>query len=104
MTLELLKNTKERQDWTSYNMQLRLRDFASVIEGDHAMRAGDIGRVMNMWKRWSIMVQGSTGLSHYAIHLPRFILILKKYLPFKLAKAIKHSPSFLLGKGRPLGC
>lgn len=37
------------------------------------------------------MAQGISGLSHYAIHLPRFITILEKNLPKTLAKAIKHS-------------
>lgn len=88
---DALKESKEKQYWTIYNMQLRLRDFASIIEGDNAMRDGDIGRVIRMWKRWSIMAQGVSGLSHYAIHLPRFITILEKNLPKNLAKAIKHS-------------
>ncbi|POW01479.1 hypothetical protein PSHT_12515 [Puccinia striiformis] len=33
------------------NFLLRLRDFASIVECDRAMRAGDIGRVINMWIR-----------------------------------------------------
>lgn len=66
-------------------MQLQLQDFASNVEGDNVMQAGEITRVMNMW------VLGLTGLSHYAIHLPRFILILESYLANRLAKAIKHS-------------
>lgn len=88
---DALKESKKNQDWTIYNMQLRLRDFASIVEADNAMRDGDIGRVMRMWKRWAIMAQGLSGLSHYAIHLPRFITILEKNLPKNLAKAIKHS-------------
>jgi hypothetical protein len=68
-----------------------LRDLATVVEADHAMRAGDIGRLMSMWKRWSIFAQGINGLSHYALHLPWYILILEEYLPKKLAKVIKHS-------------
>ncbi|POW16051.1 hypothetical protein PSTT_01570 [Puccinia striiformis] len=35
------------------NLLLRLRDFASIVECDRAMRAGDIGRVINMWNRWA---------------------------------------------------
>lgn len=86
-----LKRSKDAKDWTIYNMQLRLRDFGSVVECDNAMHDGDIGRVMRMWKRWAIMAQGMSGLSHYAIHLPRFITILEKNLPKNLSKAIKHS-------------
>ncbi|POW09948.1 hypothetical protein PSTT_06396 [Puccinia striiformis] len=36
------------------NFLLRLRDFASIVECDRAMRAGDIGRVINMWIRCGI--------------------------------------------------
>ncbi|PLW42680.1 hypothetical protein PCASD_08481 [Puccinia coronata f. sp. avenae] len=32
------------------NLQLRLLDFASIVEANAAMKAGDIGRVMYMWK------------------------------------------------------
>lgn len=91
LSFDALKESKKNKDWTIYNMQLRLRDFGTIVECDNAMRQGDIGRVMRMWKRWSIMAQGISGLSHYAIHLPRFITILEKNLPKTLAKAIKHS-------------
>ncbi|KAH9808174.1 hypothetical protein DFH28DRAFT_1196946 [Melampsora americana] len=90
-SIESLEASYKSGDWTLYNLRLRLRDFASIIEGDQAMRAGDIGRTIQMWKRWAVMAQGIKGLSHYAIHLPRFILILQKFLPPKIAKAIKHS-------------
>lgn len=90
-TVDSLETSSQTGDWTLYNLRLRLRDFASIVEGDHAMRAGDIGRTMSMWKRWALMAQGLKGLSHYAIHLPRFILILEKFLPPKIAKSIKHS-------------
>lgn len=42
-TVPSLKNQAQAEDWTLYNLQLRLRDFASIVEGDQAMRAGDIG-------------------------------------------------------------
>lgn len=90
-TVSSLKDSSQTGDWTLYNLRLRLRDFASVVEGDQAMRAGDIGRVLLMWKQWAVMAQGLKGISHYAIHLPKFILMLDKYLPCKIAKAIKHS-------------
>lgn len=91
LTRDSLNDCSKTGDWTMYNMHLRLRDFATIVEGDQAMRAGDIGRVFLMWKRWAVMAQGVSGLSHYAIHLPRFILILEKYLPKDLARAIRHS-------------
>lgn len=86
-----IRTSSQMNDGALYNMRLRLRDFATVIEADKAMRAGDIGRLMSMWKHWSIISQGLTGLSHYALHLPRYILILEEYLPKNLARVIKHS-------------
>ncbi|OAV92777.1 hypothetical protein PTTG_27538 [Puccinia triticina 1-1 BBBD Race 1] len=73
------------------NTLLWLRDFATIIECDHAMRAGDIGRVLNMWKRWTVMAHGIKGLNNYAIYLPRMILLLTKVLPSGLAKTLLHS-------------
>ncbi|PLW13822.1 hypothetical protein PCANC_19397 [Puccinia coronata f. sp. avenae] len=32
------------------NLMLRLSDFTTNVEGNAAMKSGDIGRVMNMWK------------------------------------------------------
>lgn len=90
-TSESLQRAADAKDWTLYNLQLRLRDISTLIEGDQGMRDGDIGRVLAMWKRWAVMAQGLKGLSHYAIHLPRYILILTKYLPESIAKAIRHS-------------
>lgn len=55
------------------------------------MRAGENGRVLLMWKRWAVMAHEVKGLSHHAIHLPRFILILERYLPPSIAKAIGQS-------------
>lgn len=85
-----VRQALDSDDGALYNMRLRLRDFSTIIEADHATRAGDIGRLMSMWKRWSILAQGLKGLSHYAIHLPKYILILEEYLPKKMSKVIKH--------------
>ncbi|KAI7944203.1 hypothetical protein MJO28_011731, partial [Puccinia striiformis f. sp. tritici] len=73
------------------NLLLRLRDFASVVECDRAMRAGDIGRVLNICTRWSVMANGMTCLKNYAIHLPRMVLLLTRVLPEGLATTLKHS-------------
>ncbi|PLW54731.1 hypothetical protein PCANC_03667 [Puccinia coronata f. sp. avenae] len=32
------------------NLMLRLSDFTTIVKGNAAMKSGDIGRVMNMWK------------------------------------------------------
>lgn len=95
-----LKGLKEKGDIVSHNLCLRLRDFATVVEAEDAMRAGDIGRVMLMWKRWAIMAQGVKGMTHYSNHLPRLILLLEKDLPPHLAKAIRHS-MLIPTSGRP---
>ncbi|POV94387.1 hypothetical protein PSHT_16248 [Puccinia striiformis] len=82
------------------NLLLRLRDFASIVECDRAMRAGDIGRVINMWNRWAVMANGMTGLRNYAIHLPRMVLLLTKVLPEGLATVLRHS-LLVCPSGRP---
>ncbi|KAA1067261.1 hypothetical protein PGT21_010172 [Puccinia graminis f. sp. tritici] len=73
------------------NLLLRLGDFASIIEGNRAMKSGDIGRLMNMWKRWSVIAIGVTKLRQYAIQLPRMIILLNHVLPAGLSKIIRHS-------------
>ncbi|KAI7934515.1 hypothetical protein MJO28_016942 [Puccinia striiformis f. sp. tritici] len=73
------------------NSLLRLHDFATVIEADRAMKAGDIGRLLNMWRMWSVMAQGIKGLNKYAIHLPRMLILLTDVLPPGLQKVLQHS-------------
>lgn len=88
---ESLQVSHESKNMTAYNFRLRLRDLASVVEADDAQHGGDIGRLMLMWKRWSIMAHGMKGLSHYSRHLPRLVLLLEVMLPQELAHTIKHS-------------
>ncbi|KAI7967511.1 hypothetical protein MJO29_000788 [Puccinia striiformis f. sp. tritici] len=90
----LEKNTKK------YNLIVRLRDFATVVECNNAMRAGDVGRLLNIWCRWTIMAQGITGLTNYGIHLPRMLLLLTKVLPPGLRKVLQHS-LLICPSGRP---
>lgn len=90
-SLESLKVSEDSRNMTAYNFRLRLRDLASVVEADDAQRMGDVGRLMLMWKRWSIMAHGMKGLSHYSKHLPRLVLLLEVILPQALAHNIKHS-------------
>ncbi|KAI7962873.1 hypothetical protein MJO28_000967 [Puccinia striiformis f. sp. tritici] len=73
------------------NLLLRLHDFATVIEADRAMKAGDIGRLLNMWRMWSVMAQGIKGLNKYAIHLPQMLILLTDVLPPGLQKVLQHS-------------
>lgn len=90
-TRESLCAAEKSGNTMAYNFRLRLRDLASVIEADQAQRDGDIGRLLLMWKRWSVMAQGKSGLSHYSKHLPRLIVLLDNTLPDALSHVIKHS-------------
>lgn len=95
-----LEVAEKSKDPTRYNLMLRLRDFATVVEAHEATRAGDIGRLMLVWKHWAVMAQGIQGLSHYARHIPRIVLLLEEDLPKDLAHAIKHS-LLIPSNGRP---
>jgi hypothetical protein len=72
-------------------LQLRLLDFASVWEANASMKAGDIGRVMYMWRRWSVMAQGFKKLSNYAVQLPRTIVLINEVFPPGLSMVVRHS-------------
>lgn len=85
------KEAKDAGDTRGYDLRLRLQDLASYVEADQATKAGDIGRLILMWKRWAVISHGAPGLSHYAQHIPRLILLLEHYLPPGLAHVIKHS-------------
>jgi hypothetical protein len=52
------------------NLILHLLDFATVVEGNTAMKGGYIGRLMNVWKQWAVISQGIKSLTQYSIHLP----------------------------------
>lgn len=99
LTASAVKDTISKGDNTRHNLCLRLQDLATVIEADQAMRAGDIGRLLLLWKQWSIMAQGMKGLSHYGLHLPRLVVLLGKQLPSHLAYVLKHS-MLILASGR----
>ncbi|KAA1123855.1 hypothetical protein PGTUg99_026570 [Puccinia graminis f. sp. tritici] len=73
------------------NLILRLSDFATVVEGNAAMKAGDVGRLMNIWKRWAVISQGIKKLTQYSVQLPRMIILLNEVLPRGLAHIILHS-------------
>ncbi|PLW31517.1 hypothetical protein PCASD_20628 [Puccinia coronata f. sp. avenae] len=72
------------------NLLLRLRDFATIIEADRSMKAGDIGRLMNIWRCWAVMAQGIKGLNHYGIHLPRMLLLINHFLSPGMRHVIQH--------------
>lgn len=88
------------KDGNLTNMKLRIRDFASLVEADSAMRQGDVGRMMLMWKRWAILAQGMEGMGNYALALPWYILLLEQYLPPSVGWALRHS-LLVCPSGRP---
>ena len=55
------------------NFLLRLRDSATFIEANQAMKSGNIGSLLNMWRMWSTMAQGIKGISKYAIQLSQIV-------------------------------
>ncbi|EFP85762.2 uncharacterized protein PGTG_11091 [Puccinia graminis f. sp. tritici CRL 75-36-700-3] len=84
-------DASKRESPKLLNLQLRLLDFASVCEANAAMKLGDIGRVMFMWKRWAVMAQGIKKLSNYAVHLPRMVVLINEILPPGLSKVVRHA-------------
>ncbi|OAV95520.1 hypothetical protein PTTG_08518 [Puccinia triticina 1-1 BBBD Race 1] len=84
-------NKKESPNPKLSNLLLRLHHFATVIEADRAMKSGDIGRLLNIWRMWSVMAQGIKGLNKYAIHLPRMLVLLTEVLSPGLQKVLQHS-------------
>ncbi|KAA1098473.1 hypothetical protein PGT21_035615 [Puccinia graminis f. sp. tritici] len=95
-----LREAQAKKDAKHINLLLRFRDFATVVECNRAMRAGDVGRLINIWRQWSVMAQGIKGLTKYAIHLPRLVLLITKVLPQGLQAVIKHS-LLVSPSGRP---
>ncbi|KAA1093617.1 hypothetical protein PGTUg99_008854 [Puccinia graminis f. sp. tritici] len=82
------------------NLLVRMQDFSTVVEANRAMKGGDVGRLINIWKMWSVMTQSLPGLTHYSAYLPRLILFITQILPPDMGKLIRNtllvSPS-----GRP---
>jgi hypothetical protein len=54
---EVLSKAKNPKAPCLENMLLCLQDFSSIVECNFGMEAGDIGRVLNIWRRWSVMAQ-----------------------------------------------
>ncbi|KNE98431.1 hypothetical protein PSTG_08345 [Puccinia striiformis f. sp. tritici PST-78] len=45
-----------------------MQDFSTVIEANRAMKAGDVGPLINIWKMWTFMTQSLPGLTHYSAY------------------------------------
>ncbi|KAA1085603.1 hypothetical protein PGT21_012580 [Puccinia graminis f. sp. tritici] len=94
------RNVSKAESPKLHSILIRLHDFATIVEANRAMKAGDIGRLMNMWKIWSIMSQALTGLVNYRSYLPRMVLLLTHILPPSLSKYIRHN-LLISPSGRP---
>ncbi|KAI7951190.1 hypothetical protein MJO28_006874 [Puccinia striiformis f. sp. tritici] len=93
-TGEAREEAANRKSPKLHNLLIRLDEFSSVIEANRAMKAGDIGRLIFIWKRWSVMSQSLKGLYNYSAYLPRMVLLLTEILPPSLAKHFRHSLLF----------
>ncbi|KAA1076524.1 hypothetical protein PGT21_010295 [Puccinia graminis f. sp. tritici] len=57
---EARRSTSKEASPKLFALLHRLHDFSTVIEANRAMKAGDIGRLVNIWKIWCIMSQALT--------------------------------------------
>ncbi|KAA1070445.1 hypothetical protein PGT21_012403 [Puccinia graminis f. sp. tritici] len=73
------------------NTMLRMHDFSTVVEAKRSMKAGDVGRLMLIWKKWSLMAQALKGITNYSTYLPRMVLMLTVVLPPGLSKYMRHN-------------
>ncbi|OAV85065.1 hypothetical protein PTTG_30822, partial [Puccinia triticina 1-1 BBBD Race 1] len=73
-----------------HNILIRLQEFSTVIEANRAMKAGDIGRLLIIWKTWSVMSQSLKGLRNYSTYLPQLVLMMTQLLPPSPAKLLRH--------------
>lgn len=96
----VIEQARKDSDHKRTQFLLRLQDFATVVEANRAMSDGDIGRLMMMWKRWSVMIQGMDCITHYSNHLPRMILLLEQTLPKPISAVLKSS-LLIAPRGRP---
>ncbi|OAV98658.1 hypothetical protein PTTG_25611 [Puccinia triticina 1-1 BBBD Race 1] len=77
-----------------HNTLVMLHDFSSVVEASRAMKAGDVGRLMIVWKKWCFMTRSLSGSTNYSSYLPRMVLVLTVILPAALRKYLQHNLLF----------
>ncbi|PLW22851.1 hypothetical protein PCASD_14567 [Puccinia coronata f. sp. avenae] len=82
------------------NTLMLFHDFSTVVEAKRLMKAGDVGRLMLIWKKWSIMCQSLNGLNHYATYLSRTVLLLDRILPVSMRRYLRHN-LLISPSGRP---
>ncbi|EFP76793.2 uncharacterized protein PGTG_02254 [Puccinia graminis f. sp. tritici CRL 75-36-700-3] len=76
------------------NTLLQLHDFSTVVEAKRSMRAGDVGRLLLIWKKWSLMSQALRGITNYSSYLPRMVLLLTVISPPSMSTYLKHNLLF----------
>ncbi|PLW12041.1 hypothetical protein PCANC_20440 [Puccinia coronata f. sp. avenae] len=69
-TKDLSKDAAKENQPRLHNVLVCIHNFSTIIEAKNAMKAGDIGRLMNVWKMWVVMSQAIKSLKHYSAYLP----------------------------------
>jgi hypothetical protein len=91
---EARNSARLEENYKLSNTLIMLHDFSLVVEAKRSMSAGDIGRLMIVWKKWCLMTQGLKGLTNYSSYLPRMVLLLNEILPPALGKYLSHNLLF----------
>jgi hypothetical protein len=73
------------------NTLLLVHDFSTAVEAKRAMKAGDVGQLMLIWKKWCLMCQALPGITNYSSYLPRNVLLLTVILLPSLRKFLRHN-------------
>jgi hypothetical protein len=74
-----------------HNTLVQLHDFSSVVEAKRIMKAGDVGRLMIVWKKWCVMAQSIKKITNYSSYLPRTVILLSGGLNPSLSKYLRHN-------------
>ncbi|PLW57432.1 hypothetical protein PCANC_01769 [Puccinia coronata f. sp. avenae] len=64
------KEAKARDCSRLHNTLVMLHNFSTVVEAKRSMRDGDVGRLMIIWSKWSLMTQALPGITNYSTYLP----------------------------------
>jgi hypothetical protein len=72
------------------NTLIQLQEFSTVVEANQAMKAGNIGSLLNIWKLWLVLSQGLKGLHNYLSYLPHTILLFDEVLNPSQSKLFRH--------------
>ena len=59
-----------------WNTLLLVHDFSMVVEAKRAKKAGDVGQLMLIWKKWCLICQALPWITNYSSYLPRTSLLI----------------------------